>query len=700
MLALSTLAADTPRSDLVVADFEGETYGDWEVSGTAFGTGPARGTLPNQMPVSGFRGHGLVNSYSGGDGTTGRLLSPGFRVERRFIRFLIGGGQYPDTACIRLLHGDRVVRTATGPNDRPGGTERLTWHTWTVDDLLGEEVRIEILDEATGGWGHINIDHIIQSDLDEEPSMTFTCERPHLCIPIQNGAPMEFAELVIDGKAVRFFDLELARDQVDFWTFLDLRPFSGREAAFRIGALPGDAPLLTRVHQADTFPGQEDLYREPLRPRFHFSSRRGWINDPNGLVYLDGEYHLFYQHNPYGVGWGNMHWGHAVSPDLVHWRELPIALYPRGPGDMCFSGSAVADTHNTTGLSRGGEPVLVAAYTSTARGECLAYSPDRGRTWKEKPGNPVVTHSGRDPKLVWHDPTQRWIMAVYDEQPEPDTPEPGRYIAFYSSSDMETWEFESRIKGFYECPELFELRFEDEPEASRWVVFGADGEYLLGTFDGHSFTPTEERQRLHHGNCFYASQTFNNVPTADGRRILMAWGTVAFPGMPFNQMMTFPVSLTLARNATDTPRIRVRPVRELASVHARESTWTPSTLPPPGTPLPGLQGGEFHIVLRTSETAQAGRVRLGLGTVDLVLDLDRGTLTCGPCTAPLPGTAQAMDLEILVDRGSIEAFAAQGLLYMPVGAVADTPDRPITCALENGAGLESLSVWELRSAWE
>src|SRR5207253_1076061 len=147
----------------------------------------------------------------------------------------------------------------------------------------------------------------------------------------------------------------------------------------------------------------------------------------------------------------NMHWGHAVSQDLVHWQELPIALYPRQHGDWCFSGSAVVDHDNTSGWRTGKQPLLVCAFTSTGRGECIAYSNDLGRTWTEHIGNPVVKHNGRDPKLIWHAPSSQWVMAVYDENGQ------ARDVAFYTSPDLKKWKYQSRVGDFFECPDLFSL---------------------------------------------------------------------------------------------------------------------------------------------------------------------------------------------------------------------------------------------------
>lgn len=171
------------------------------------------------------------------------------------------------------------------------------------------------------------------------------------------------------------------------------------------------------------------------RPKYHFTAKRGWLNDPNGLVFLNGEYHLYFQHNPGGLVWGDMHWGHAVSRDLLHWEELPVALYPK-ENDFCFSGSAIVDHENLCGFQTGSSPALLAFYTSTGRGECLVYSNDNGRTFQEYEGNPVVKHSGRDPKVIYHEETRSWIMAVYDEV---------NYIAFYASRDLKHWRFQSRI---------------------------------------------------------------------------------------------------------------------------------------------------------------------------------------------------------------------------------------------------------------
>ena len=500
------LIAAADRPDLLLADFEGDTYGDWKTTGDAFGKGPARGTLPGQMPVSGYLGRGLVNSFNGGDKSTGTLTSPVFKIERKYLNFLIGGGKYPGKTCINLLVDDKVVRTATGPNDKPGGSEALDWHAWDVGEFDGKKGVIQIVDDATGGWGHINIDHIVQSDrkrTSEPARREVRVDRDYLNLPVKNGAARRRMRFEVGGKTVREFDIELAEGTPDFWAFADVSPFRGQKLVIET-KLPDGSKALDAITLSDTITGAADLYREKYRPQFHFTSRRGWLNDPNGLVFADGEWHLFYQHNPYGWAWGNMHWGHAVSRDLFRWHELPVALTPHRYDDWCFSGSAVVDRDNTSGWQMGMEPLLVCAYTSTGRGECIAYSNDRGRTWTEYDGNPVVKHAGRDPKLIWHGATKKWVMAVYDETGG------SRAVAFHTSPDLKKWKFQSRIEDFYECPDLYPLPVDGDAKNTRWILSAADGRYLIGQFDGTKFVKESGKHQVWHGN-FYAAQTFDSA---------------------------------------------------------------------------------------------------------------------------------------------------------------------------------------------
>ncbi|HDY87355.1 MAG TPA: DUF4980 domain-containing protein, partial [bacterium] len=209
----------------------------------------------------------------------------------------------------------------------------------------------------------------------------FILTQNYLNLPVKNDAPMQKMLFDVDGIAEREFDIELAVNEPDFWVFIDIRMFKGKKAVLRAEKVPEGSKGFDMIYQDNEIRDEKTFYKEKLRQQFHFSSRCGWNNDPNGLVFYDGEYHLFYQHNPYGWKWGNMHWGHAVSKDLIHWKELTDALFPDKLGTM-FSGTAVIDHHNSSSFQTGKEKVIVAAYTANGpemQVQCIAYSNDKGR---------------------------------------------------------------------------------------------------------------------------------------------------------------------------------------------------------------------------------------------------------------------------------------------------------------------------------
>jgi fructan beta-fructosidase len=694
VLALSSpsFAAD----DLVVADFEGDTYGDWTVTGEAFGAGPARGALPGQMPVDGFQGRGLVNSFFQGDRTTGTLTSPKFRIERRYLRFLLGGGHHLGETGLNLKVGGKEVRTITGPNDRPGGTEHLEWAQWDVAEFVGKEVVLEIVDRHTGGWGHINVDHILQTDqrlpeLKLNVGHDLVAARRFLHLPVRTGAPKRRVKLELSGQTVREFEIELADRDPEFFVFVDLQSYSGQPLKLVVDKLPEDSQAFALSTTKDDVPDGDRLYREPLRPQFHFSSRRGWNNDPNGMVYHAGEYHLYYQHNPYGWAWGNMHWGHAVSRDLVHWEELPIALYPHKYDDWAFSGSAVVDAKNTSGFKTSDDDVLVLAYTSTGRGECIAFSNDRGRTWTEYPGNPVVKHRGRDPRLLWHAASQQWVMAVYHE-PEVN----GKVlqtIAFHTSPDLKAWTYHSEIEGFFECPDLFELAVDGDAARKLWLLSGANGDYLLGQFDGREFQPQSKKLKGHYGNAFYAAQTFSDIPATDGRRIQIGWGTAASPGMPFNQMMTFPTELTL-KTTPEGPRLHYAPVREIESLFGNQASNSGAVTP---LQLNHLELADVSVVISPQK---ATSIEVSLRGTPIRYDVQKQQLTCRDRTAPVPLKDGKLALRCLIDRTSFEIFADDGAVYMPLAVISPADNRELSITARDGtARIDELTAREIKSAW-
>jgi sucrose-6-phosphate hydrolase SacC (GH32 family) len=650
--------------DIVLADFEGKDYGAWKTTGEAFGSGPAQGTLPRQMRVEGFQGKGLVNSFYGGDKSTGTLTSPEFKIERKFITFLIGGGGIERETCMNLLVGGKVVRTATGPNILEGGSEELAPSSWDVAEFAGKTAQIQIVDNATGGWGHINVDQIVLSDKKPAPTpklgareRELTIDKQYLHFPVKNApkkGKKQRVAVLVDGAVVREFETDLS-DQPDWFAHLDMSAWRGKKATVRVEKLAKDSKALELVAQADTIWNAEQVYREPLRAQLHFSPRRGWNNDPNGMVFADGEYHLYFQHNPYGWPWGNMHWGHAVSRDMVHWEELPIAIYPFKFGDWAYSGSAVVDKNNTSGWKKGNNELIVAAYTSTGRGECIVYSNDRGRTFQEFEGNPVVKHKGRDPRLLWYAPGKHWVMAVYDEV------EKEQCIAFYTSPDLKTWTFQNRIAGFYECPDIFQL-------SGKWVLTAANSDYMVGTFDGKKFTPETPKLKGHLGKGFYAAQTFSDEPK--GRVVQIGWLQTTTPGMPFNQAMSLPLELGL-RDL----RMTWTPVEELKSL--REG--------------PAKRGELLEVRAEfdadVTFTIRGATISYNAAKHEIVVNDRR---------APAPLVDGKQRLIVYVDRTVLEVFASDGLTYVPMPFTPKPEDQSVAVT---GGKVRSLEVYKLKSCW-
>src|SRR5436190_8547796 len=339
-------------------------------------------------------------------------------------------------------------------------------------------------------------------------------------------------------------------------------------------------------------------YDEKYRPQFHFSPRKGWTNDPNGLVFYKGEYHLFFQHNPFDTKWGNMTWGHAVSTDLVHWKQLANALEPDRLGTM-YSGSAVVDEYNTAGFQKGAEKTLVCIYTAAGSSspesegqpftQCIAYSNDRGKTWTKYSGNPVLRHMAgrnRDPKVVWHAPTRNWIMALFLE---------GNTFRFLSSPDLKTWTklHDIVVPGCAECPDFFEMAVEGEPGVTKWVWTAANDYYLVGDFDGKRFIPEVMTSQGSFGENYYAVQTYSGLP--DGRRVQIGWMKGGqYPGMPFNQQMAFPYELKL-RRLGGVLKLCSMPVREIESIQHEPKRWADLDLKPGENPLADLSGDLWDI---------------------------------------------------------------------------------------------------------
>ncbi|MHC4325037.1 MAG: glycoside hydrolase family 32 protein [Planctomycetota bacterium] len=701
-LSACTQLAAGPVDDLVlIEDFEAASYGKWTAKGDAFGKGPI------EEDMVGILG-GRVAASTSGSGV-GTLTSPAFTIERKAIYLLVGAieinGPLQKTA-VELLVAGNVVRTTI-----PSRYHAMFWESWDVTEFKGEKARIRIADKDSRRPAFIFVDHIVQSNVPAERPLlerTITVTKPVLNFPLKTGAARHYIELVAEGKQIRAMDVELATDDdIDYWVVTDLSPWLGKELLMRTRQHPlGNAHVLERISVEDGIRDANDLYCEVLRPQFHYSPKRGWISDTNGLIYYDGEYHLYYQHNPYGWDHSrndcNKTWGHAVSTDLVHWSELPGTIHPDHLGPI-YSGSAVLDKSNSAGFRTGKEKPIVAFYTSAGGrspwsvnkkfSQSIAFSNDRGRTFTPYKGNPVlpnIEYINRDPKVIRHEPTGKWVMVLHFHQ---------RAMAFFTSDDLKTWEKQSEFENPYliDCPELFQLPVDGDKDNKKWIIYGGSGTYYVGDFDGRRFKPETPIIKYSHGDCFYASQTFSNAP--NGRRVQMAWGIIHMEDMPFNQQLLFPVELTL--HTTDEGlRMFAWPVKEIESIHGKEHAWTDVQLKPGQNILSGVKGELFDIDSEF-DAGDADEFGFLINGFSVKYNVDKNQLSCGDSRAKLKPAGGKIRLRILVDRVSIEIFANDGRIYMPIRAISESDERTLEVFAKGGnIKISYLKIHKLKSIWK
>ncbi len=719
LLNSTVFAAD----ERVFCDFESDSYGNWTVEGTAFGPGPARGSLPGQMTVSGFQGKRLVNSYFKGDGSVGKLTSPEFAIEYDFINFLIGGGGHPGTHFDLIVDG-KAVRTARGPNVVNGGTEALVWDSWNVKEFKGKKGSLQIVDQQRGGWGHINIDQIVFSNVSQArgpKEREILIEKKYLWLPVKTGAFKTWMQVTENGRWYHEFEIELAEsaDDISFYASYDVHKFIGQKMKFKAEKIRKQSHGLDLIKQSDILSDSVDVYKEKYRPQFHFSPRRGWTNDPNGLVFFKGQYHLFFQHNPYGVHWGNMTWGHAVSRDLFHWQEQSDAILADQLGTI-FSGSAVVDWNNTSGLQKGSDPPIVCLYTQNGpnmrfghpASQSLAYSVDGGKTFQKYEKNPIIPHiigGNRDPKVFWYEPIKRWIMALYMDRED---------YALFESQNLLHWEKICDIKnlGCSECPDMFELPVDGNEKNKKWVFWGGNGKYLIGSFDGKTFHRESKPLNMKWGGNDYAAQSYSDTP---GRRIQFSWmNGGSYPNMPFNQQFSLPRELTL-RSTPEGIRLCTNPVKELEQLRRPNRTchWKNVLLDQPSKifKLEKLNGPSACLdIVLSIRPEDSDKISISAAGQSVELDLKAQKMTVAGVTAPLPclkeqgsennteKRSSALDLRIVLDRMSIEVFARGGLTQIAKCFVPRDDVQQGSLEIKtNGQKtvVESLDVWSLVGVW-
>jgi len=518
--------------------------------------------------------------------------------------------------------------------------------------------------------------------------------RTYMNIPVSHKTNRARMTIEMNGIDIQSFVIRLAAEDPDYWVFCDVSAYKGKTIKLSYAGNPAG---LTKIYQDDKIEGQDNIYKEKNRPQFHFTTKRGWINDPNGLIYYDGEYHLYYQHNPYEREWENMHWGHAVSKDLVHWLELPTALYPDQHGTM-FSGSAVIDYNNTAGYNKKDNPAMIALYTAASPGrqvQCLAYSLDRGRTFTKYDQNPVIdskekwdSEDTRDPKVFWYAPANHWVMILNERD--------GHSI--YTSENLKDWKYESHVTGFWECPELFELPVDGDQNNKKWVMYGATGTYMIGSFDGKVFTPEAGKYFYTRGS-IYAAQTYTNIPESDGRRIQIGWGRISHPDMPFNGMMLLPTELTLC-TTKEGVRMFNNPVKETEQLFSLVDRWGSLSSGEANEKLKEFYNSDvlrIQTTISLSHATSAGLNLFGQRIIDY--DMNGNTIN-GVFYSPEDRKSMELTADIYIDRTSIEVFIDGGIYSY---SMERKPHRDNTEGLHfwgNRINIKNLKVFSVKSIWK
>lgn len=491
--------------------------------------------------------------------------------------------------------------------------------------------------------------------------MTIKIEKKFIGVPINNNAVGKklcfYGET--DGALVMDFDCRLDALCPQYLAYMDVSRFIGK--TFRYDSIPHMAFELTQT-DVQELPG---LFREEYRPHVHFTPRIGWINDPNGMIFYHGVYHMFYQYNPCGTEWGNMHWGHAVSRDLLHWEEKDIALFPDEMGTM-YSGSAIEDVRNVAGLQAAGQPAMLLYYTAAGgknllsagkeRTQCLAYSTDGGETIRKYHGNPVLDHVesyNRDPKVVWVEELGKYLQVLYLA---------GDRYGLFTSENLLDWKplQEVRIANESECPDLYRFRLGAQ---TYWVLIGASDKYIVGVFRNGRFVPQTQVRQLGFSPFSYAGQSFSG--TADGRVIRMTWEKLRMPCMRVPNQMSIPMEMRLEREETGC-YLTAYPIEEISRLYAdtqevsEQKTEEPIELK--------LERAAYDIRLITE---YGSSMDLALFGHTLRIDTKENCIVFGKSRIPVSEDREKVDLRVIVDSCSFEVFTDGGRFFADLYAVCD-----------------------------
>ncbi len=562
----------------------------------------------------------------------------------------------------------------------------------------------------------------------------------YLLLPVEDAGDESRLHLLLDGKQERTLTVRLAKSKVDYHVPVDLTPYKGHTVTFNVITPQGRSSIReakedacwTSIALSDTF---DISNREKYRPLFHHTPSYGWMNDPNGMFYKDGVWHLYYQHNPYGSKWQNLSWGHSTSTDLINWKPEPEAIEPNGLG-LVFSGSCVVDSAGTAGF---GKNAVIALYTSAdvSQTQSLAWSTDDGTTFNIYPGNPILTmeSEARDPNMFWHAPTQQWVMLLAHAL--------DHEMLIFTSPDLKDWTLQSSFgkglgcqDGVWECPDLFELPVPGTGK-KKWVLLcninpggpfgGSATQYFTGDFDGKTFTPDTDAEGkvptkwLDYGKDNYATVSWSDAP--DGRRTVIGWMSnwqyaAEAPTLQYRSANTLPREMGLFSGADGQLYLSSAPSPELLAMRAKPVT-SASHMSVGNKPrtfaLPAANDGICEITLEI-DPAKSSEVALTIGnkaneSVTVTYDAAARTISFdrrnsgltdfskdfpAVTTAPLFTADRTVSLRIYVDRSSIELFADDGRSVMTNTVFPTSPYTTLSLSSSGGkAEIRNLKIYPL-----
>ena len=518
--------------------------------------------------------------------------------------------------------------------------------------------------------------------------MTITVKHKYLVFPVGTLSAEKLLSFSENDKILYKLKIKIDNINPDFYSYVDLSRFMGK--TLNIGVEPEMELCFTESDELDP----DNLYSETLRPQIHFSTKNGWVNDPNGLLYFNGYYHLFYQHNPCEPTWGNMHWGHAVSKDMIHWKEENIALFPDDTG-MMFSGSGIVDSENRLGLGDKDKPVALLFYTATnGFNQRLAYFQDDYndiKKYEEKPALPRYIGSNRDPSIAYVEELSAYVIALFIDK--------DRYALFKSNSFTE-WELmqEISIPEERECPDLFSIVASDGKK--KWLLSGAHGKYLVGDFLDGKYVASQEVKSLQFGLSAYAGQSFSSVP--GDRVVRLDWHRWYIKTPRFYGQMGIPTELSLkAENGEYL--LCALPIREIESLYDGEEYYENISFDENTACKIPLQKRPYHIKLSASVTDKNNVLTFSVFGRIFICNLLENTLKIGENIGPLTQNPDKIDIDMIVDKCSIELYLDGGKITFATAAGFTVSDYNLPYLVVNSTAnftIDTVELHPLKSIWK